>query len=235
MTDTINRRKYKTGVQARAGRRSNRLVLNACRARCTVLLCALLCASKPCVAVAGGATAPAASARRAKCSSGETSGFQSWLRRNSSRNRGANWTLCSAGAGLFAGSAEESSEAAFQHSGIFDPGLDPFPPSRPATTELAERQGHALGIEVKPGGNRPLQPIVNTFFTGYAQAAWKPTAWRIGGLTECSAANALCRRKRRCFGTVISPPTKTKYATTGRWCCRWKHSSATALVIFGIC
>ncbi len=53
---------------------------------------------------------------------------------------------------------------AFEHSGIFEPGLDPFPPSRPATTELAKRQGHALGIDVKPDGNRPLQPIVNQFF-----------------------------------------------------------------------
>ncbi len=52
----------------------------------------------------------------------------------------------------------------FDHSGIFDPGLDPFPPSRPATTELARRQGHALGVRVKPGGDRPLQPVVNKFF-----------------------------------------------------------------------
>jgi len=52
----------------------------------------------------------------------------------------------------------------FEHSGIFDPGLDPFPPSRPATTTLAKRQGHALGVNVKPGGNRPLQPVVNKFF-----------------------------------------------------------------------
>ncbi len=52
----------------------------------------------------------------------------------------------------------------FDHSGIFEPGLDPFPPSRPATTEMAKHQGHALGIMVKPGGNRPLQPIVNQFF-----------------------------------------------------------------------
>ena len=52
----------------------------------------------------------------------------------------------------------------FDHSGIFDEGLDPFPPSRPATTQLAKKQGHALGINVKPGGNRPLQPIVNKFF-----------------------------------------------------------------------
>ena len=59
---------------------------------------------------------------------------------------------------------DDSSAPAFQHSGIFDEGLDPFPPSRPATTEMAKRQGNALGIEVKPDGNRPLQPIVNKFF-----------------------------------------------------------------------
>lgn len=54
--------------------------------------------------------------------------------------------------------------APFDHSGIFDVGLDPFPPSRPATTKLAEETGEALGIKVKVGGNRPLQPIVNKFF-----------------------------------------------------------------------
>ncbi len=53
---------------------------------------------------------------------------------------------------------------AFDHSGVFDEGLDPFPPSRPATTELARAQGHALGVAVKPAGNRPLQPVVNRFF-----------------------------------------------------------------------
>ena len=52
----------------------------------------------------------------------------------------------------------------FDHSGVFDEGLDPFPPSRPATTELARRQGHALGVQVKPDGDRPLQPVVNKFF-----------------------------------------------------------------------
>ncbi|MGE0483964.1 MAG: DUF1800 family protein [Gammaproteobacteria bacterium] len=52
----------------------------------------------------------------------------------------------------------------FEHSGIFDEGLDPFPPSRPATTKLAEETGEALGIKVRTGGNRPLQPIVNAFF-----------------------------------------------------------------------
>ena len=37
---------------------------------------------------------------------------------------------------------------AFDHSGIFDEGLDPFPPSRPATTARAEQNGEALGIKV---------------------------------------------------------------------------------------
>ncbi|MEM7540739.1 MAG: DUF1800 domain-containing protein [Pseudomonadota bacterium] len=54
--------------------------------------------------------------------------------------------------------------AEFEHSGVFDEGLDPFPPSRPATTALAAKQGHALGVKVKPSGNRPMQPIVNKFF-----------------------------------------------------------------------
>lgn len=52
----------------------------------------------------------------------------------------------------------------FEHSGVHDPGLEPFPPSRPATTDLAKETGEALGIKVKPAGNRRLQPIVNKFF-----------------------------------------------------------------------
>ena len=53
---------------------------------------------------------------------------------------------------------------AFEHSGVFKPTLDPFPPSRPATTKLAKEQGEALGIKVKPSGNRPAQAVVNEFF-----------------------------------------------------------------------
>jgi uncharacterized protein (DUF1800 family) len=52
----------------------------------------------------------------------------------------------------------------FDHSGIHDSGLEPFPESRPAVTKLAKEKGEALGIQVKPGGDRPLQPIVNKFF-----------------------------------------------------------------------
>ncbi len=52
----------------------------------------------------------------------------------------------------------------FDHSGVHDPGLEPFPPSRPATTKLASKKGEALGVKVKPTGNRRLQPVVNRFF-----------------------------------------------------------------------
>ena len=52
----------------------------------------------------------------------------------------------------------------FDHSGVHDPGLEPFPPSRPAVTDEAKKTGEALGIKVKPAGNRRLQPIVNEFF-----------------------------------------------------------------------
>ena len=50
------------------------------------------------------------------------------------------------------------------HSGIHDPGLEPFPPSRPAVTAAAKEKGEALGIKVKQTGNRRLQPIVDEFF-----------------------------------------------------------------------
>src|ERR1700734_1334102 len=54
--------------------------------------------------------------------------------------------------------------APFDHSGIHDPGLEPFPPSRPAVTDEAKKNGEALGIRVKPDGSRRLQPVVNEFF-----------------------------------------------------------------------
>jgi uncharacterized protein (DUF1800 family) len=53
---------------------------------------------------------------------------------------------------------------AFDASDIHDPGLVNFPPSRPATTQLAATTGEALGIKVKPSGNRRLQPVVDKFF-----------------------------------------------------------------------
>src|SRR5580692_8715522 len=52
----------------------------------------------------------------------------------------------------------------FDESPIHDPGLEPFPPSRPAVTDQAKATGEALGIKVKPTGNRRLQPVVDEFF-----------------------------------------------------------------------
>lgn len=60
--------------------------------------------------------------------------------------------------------APEDKLPPFNHSGVFDPSLDPFPPSRPATTNLAKKNGEALGVKVKASGNRRLQPVVNRFF-----------------------------------------------------------------------
>jgi hypothetical protein len=60
--------------------------------------------------------------------------------------------------------ADSSHLAPFDHSGVHDPGLEPFPPSRPAVTDEAKKTGKALGIKVKPAGNRRLQPVVNEFF-----------------------------------------------------------------------
>ena len=59
---------------------------------------------------------------------------------------------------------DASSLAAFEDSGVHDPGLEPFPPSRPSVTDQANATGEALGIKVKPSGNRRLQPIVDKFF-----------------------------------------------------------------------
>jgi uncharacterized protein (DUF1800 family) len=53
---------------------------------------------------------------------------------------------------------------AFDHSGVHDAGLEPFPASRPAATDLARDTGKSMGITVKPAGNRRLQPVANKFF-----------------------------------------------------------------------
>ena len=52
----------------------------------------------------------------------------------------------------------------FDESGIHDPGLEPFPAGRPAATDQAKATGEALGIKVKPTGNRRMQPVVDKFF-----------------------------------------------------------------------
>ena len=52
----------------------------------------------------------------------------------------------------------------FEESGIFDPSIEPFPKSREDVVRIAREKGEAMGVKVKPGGDRPLQPVVNRFF-----------------------------------------------------------------------
>lgn len=52
----------------------------------------------------------------------------------------------------------------FEHSGVYDPTLTPFPPTRPAATRLAEETGSAMGVDAKPAGPRRLQPVADRFF-----------------------------------------------------------------------
>jgi Protein of unknown function (DUF1800) len=54
---------------------------------------------------------------------------------------------------------------AFDESGIWDPGMDPFPPSRAEAVRIAYERGESLGLKVLPPGTpRRLQPIVDKFF-----------------------------------------------------------------------
>ncbi len=52
---------------------------------------------------------------------------------------------------------------AFDESGAFDPGLEPFAPSRPAATDLGKATGESLGVKAKPEGNRKLQQVADRF------------------------------------------------------------------------
>ena len=53
----------------------------------------------------------------------------------------------------------------FTHSGFWDETLIPFPPSRPAATDLALRRGESMGVRVKPEHvNRHVQPVSDRFF-----------------------------------------------------------------------
>jgi uncharacterized protein (DUF1800 family) len=47
---------------------------------------------------------------------------------------------------------------------VWDPSLRDFPVSRVAATERAEKTGEAMGVRIKPAGERRLQPVVDRFF-----------------------------------------------------------------------
>jgi len=60
----------------------------------------------------------------------------------------------------------------FDESVIWDPGMDPFPPSRAEAVRIARERGVGLGETILPeGAQRRLQPVVDKFFYGlYANA-----------------------------------------------------------------
>jgi uncharacterized protein (DUF1800 family) len=53
---------------------------------------------------------------------------------------------------------------AFVESGFWDPTLNGFPESRPAATDRALKDKVSMGVEVKPDGRRPVQPVSDRFF-----------------------------------------------------------------------
>jgi uncharacterized protein (DUF1800 family) len=67
----------------------------------------------------------------------------------------------------------------FDESGIWDPGMDPFPPSRAEAVRRAQAHGEALGVKVlPPGSQRRLQGVVDKFF--YSLAANSIETERLG-------------------------------------------------------
>jgi uncharacterized protein (DUF1800 family) len=52
----------------------------------------------------------------------------------------------------------------FVESGLWDSTLNGFPESRPEATDRAEKSATSMGIDVKPAGKRPVQPVSDRFF-----------------------------------------------------------------------
>ena len=73
---------------------------------------------------------------------------------------------------------DDPSVRAFERSGLPDTGIDPFPETRPLATDTAKSRGTAIGVDVKPAGNRPLQPVVDKFFF-----------WLRASMLECNRIN----------------------------------------------
>lgn len=73
----------------------------------------------------------------------------------------------------------ESGLPKFDESVIWDPGMDPFPPSRAEAVRIAREKGIGLGAPVLPeGAQRRLQPVVDKFF--YSLAANNIETQRLG-------------------------------------------------------
>jgi hypothetical protein len=74
---------------------------------------------------------------------------------------------------------DDRDQPPFNESGIWDPGMDPFPPSRAEAVRIASERGEGLGEKVLPEGTtRRLQPVVDKFF--YALTANNIETQRLG-------------------------------------------------------
>jgi hypothetical protein len=84
----------------------------------------------------------------------------------------------------------------FDESGIWDRGMDPFPPSRAEAVRLARDRGEGLGEKcLSPGSPRRLQPIVDKFFYGlYANQIEDATTRVVVG--ESDARNATTAQEK---------------------------------------
>lgn len=86
-------------------------------------------------------------------------------------------------------SVEGSRLTPFEPSGVYDPSLKVFPESRPAATRLAAKTGEAMGVAVKPSGNRRLQPVVDRFFY-WLRASALETRRIVNWWAECMVATS---------------------------------------------
>ena len=98
----------------------------------------------------------------------------------------------------------KTSSCLFEDSGIHDPGLEPFPPSRPAVTKMAKEKGETLGIKVKPGGDRRMQPIVDKFFYWLRASVLETNRVAYWWANRMLNRSIRSKKRWRCSGTVIS-------------------------------
>jgi hypothetical protein len=74
----------------------------------------------------------------------------------------------------------------FDESGIWDKGMDPFPPSRAEAVRLARDRGEGLGEKMLPPGSpRRLQPIVDNSSTASTPIRSRRSASGCGGHIGC--------------------------------------------------
>ncbi len=122
----------------------------------------------------------------------------------------------------------------FDHSGIHDPGLEPFPPSRPAVTDWPRKRRSSRHQGQARGQPPPSADRRRILLLAARQRCSKPTASPTGGRTACSPAPGRCRKKWRSSGTAISSPTKPRSATTANFSTSWNCSKTRAPAISAI-